>query len=78
MNIPLELRANGDCCRFCGALLADASALSRSWSKIKSGGWAGGNGEYVTLHCVCGLCACGREVRMLWTVNMAPWQGRTA
>ena len=78
MNIRSELRGHGDCCRFCGALLADASALSRSWSKIKSGEWAGDDGKSGTLHCVYGRCLCGREVRLFWTVNMAPRQGGSA
>ena len=78
MNVHSELRAYGGRCRFCGALLADASALSRSWSKIKSGEWAGDYGESGTLHRVCGLCVCGREVRFFWTVNVAPWQGGAA
>lgn len=71
--IRSDLRADRDCCYSCGALLANAPVFSRSWCKIRSGEWIGSRGEYVTLR-----CGCGRRVRLLWAVNIAPWQERTA
>lgn len=66
-----DLRADRDQCRFCTTPLADADIISRSWSTVPSGEWQGDDGYYVTLQ-----CQCGRKTRLLWTVNMAPWQGQ--
>lgn len=71
--IQADLRADGGGCRACGAPLANAHVLSRSWCKIRSGEWIGDRGEYVTLR-----CACGRTTRLLWAVSMAPWHERAA
>ena len=71
--ISADLRSNGERCVCCGALLADAPVLSRSWHLIRSGEWIGSRGEYVTLR-----CGCGRQARLLWTVNMAPQHERAA
>ncbi len=71
--IRAELRSDGNRCFTCNASLGDATVISRSWCKIRSGEWIGDRGEYVTLR-----CGCGRKVRLLWAVNMEPWQGRAA
>lgn len=65
--IRAELRSDGDRCYGCSAPLSDATVLSRSWCKIRSGEWIGDRGEYATLQ-----CRCGQKVRLLWAVNMAP------
>ena len=67
--IRAELRSDGHRCYDCGAPLAGARVLSRSWRKIRSGEWIGSRGEFVTL-----ACACRSRVRMLWGVSMEPRQ----
>ena len=71
--IRADLRADGERCYGCSAPLADGTVISRSWARVRSGEWIGDHGEYVTVR-----CGCGRKVRLLWTVNMAPRQDRAA
>ena len=64
--VRAELRANAGRCYGCGASLAAAHLVRRSWRKIRSGDWIGSRGEYVTL-----VCVCGRRIRLMRAVNMS-------
>ena len=66
--VRADIRADDYRCRACGAPLADAPVVRRSWRVIRSGEWIGSRGEFVTVR-----CGCGERRRMLWTVDMAPY-----
>jgi hypothetical protein len=65
--IRMDLRADGARCRACGAPLADAPVIRRSFRLLRSGEWIGSRGEFVTLR-----CGCGERRRILWSVFMRP------
>ena len=55
-------------CFGCGATLGTATVLGRSWRLLRSGQRIGSRAEVVTL-----ACACGRRIRLLRAVNLAPY-----
>ena len=66
--VRADLRPDDYGCRACGAPLADAPVLRRSWRVIRSGEWIGSQGEFATVR-----CGGGERRRMLRIVEMAPY-----